>query len=66
MDQQHVSHFFDVGAAGLIVAHFAGALPSVATAGAIIWYGLQIWDWVVKKRAQHHIPRLHTEDDTDV
>jgi hypothetical protein len=54
-----LTHAADTVSAAAILGHFAGFLPSIATVGAIVWYGLQIWDWLAKRTARRHLAVLH-------
>lgn len=42
----HVASAISVGA---IVGTYMGYLPNIAAGGAIIWYGLLIFTWIINK-----------------
>lgn len=46
----HPKQAIDGVAAVTIVGSLAGYLPAVAALLGIIWYGMQMYDWIVKHR----------------
>lgn len=45
MHDHPAKHLLDIGSAAVAAGAFAGALPSVAAAFSIIWYGLRFYEW---------------------
>ncbi len=41
---QHLTTAGDIISGVAVVGALAGYLPDIAAAGALIWYGIQIWD----------------------
>lgn len=63
MDARSMNHATWVGdgiSIASIVGAFTHSLPAIATIGAIIWYGLMIYDWVEHKL--HPIPCQENKD----
>ncbi len=44
-----VTHAVDWAAVGVVVASSLGWLPPLATALSIIWFGMQMYAWLVNK-----------------
>lgn len=47
---EQTKHLVDTGAALGIAGTLLGWLPMMAAALGIIWYGMQIYSWVVNKK----------------
>lgn len=49
MNNNH-HHAFDIGAIALTIGSFAGVLPYFASALAVLWYCILIYDRLVNKK----------------
>lgn len=56
----HVKLSFDVLSLAIVAGALIEALPKIAALMSIIWLGMQMYDWIQKKRTTH---RSHSEPD---
>lgn len=46
----NAKHGFDAASVLITVGALVDAMPKVAAVMSVIWLGMQIWDWIQKKR----------------
>jgi glycerol-3-phosphate acyltransferase PlsY len=55
-------HFLDGLAVGTALGALFKFLPAIASLFSIVWLGMQMYDWIQKKRNKHGDQRLNQLD----